>query len=226
MQESEDYEYFSAGKSTKDVVSSICQKWGVNLEYTYESITHEKLPLRGNLYNILTDDVLELVKDRTGKRYVIRSEKDVMKVMGTGQNSTVYRFMAGQNAVQTRSESTMDGMITKVVILGKAGEDEREPIEATLSQKTDEYGTLQKVISRSENTTLADAKTEAQNILNEGTQPKWEYELRATDIPWIRKGDKVYVNAGDLYQRELIILSVDRSISIKGGEMTLTMTQA
>lgn len=226
LQESEDYEYFSAGKSTKDILAAFCSKWGINLEYSYESITHEKLPLRGNLYNIFTADVLDLVKDRTGKRYVIRSEKDTMKIMSVGENPTVYRFIAGENAIQTRSECTMEGMITKVIILGKAGDDEREPVEATLTEKTNEYGTLQKVISRSESTTLADAKKEAQNILEEGSNPKWEYELKTANIPWIRKGDKVYVSAGDIYQRELIVLSIDRSISAKTNEMTLTMERA
>ena len=223
FQESEDSEYFSDGKSTKDVVSSLCKKWGVKLDYKYESITHSKLPLRGDLSNIFKTDILDLVKDRTGKKYVIRSEKDVMKVLTVGQNTTVYNFIAGKNAINTRSECTMQGMVTKVVILGKADDNKREPVEATVSQKTDEYGTLQKIISRDENTTLADSKKEAQNILKDGTEPKWEYELLATDIPWIRKGDKVHVSAGNIFKRDLIVVSITRSIDIKGSKMVLTL---
>lgn len=223
FQESEEAEYFSSGKSTKDVVSTLCGKWGVPLEYSYESITHAKLALRGNLADIFTADILDLVKDRTGKKYVILSTKDTMQVKPVGSNSTVYRFIAGKNAVKTSSECTMDGMITKVVILGKADENDREPVEATVAGNTSEYGTLQKVISRDENTSLADAKKEAQSILKEDGSPKWEYELTAPDIPWIRKGDKVYVNAGDIYDSYLIVTSVDRTINNKAKEMTLTM---
>lgn len=222
LQESEEAEYFSSGKSTRDVVSTLCGKWGVKLEYTYESITHAKLALRGNLADIFTADILDLVKDRTGKKYVILSKKDTMQVKTVGSNGTIHRFIAGKNAVKTSSECTMEGMITKVVILGKADDDDRQPVEATVAGKTSEYGTLQKVISRDENTSLADAKKEAEGILKEDGTPKWEFELVAPDVPWIRKGDKVYVSAGDI-SGYLIVTSVDRSISNKAKEMTLTM---
>lgn len=223
LQESEDAAYFSAGKSTKDVISSLCSKWGVKLSYSYSSITHSKLALRGCLSDIFTSDVLDLAKDRTGKKYVIRSEKDVMKVMEVGTNTTIYSFKAGQNGITTKSECTMDGMITKVVILGKADDNDRQPVEATINGNTSAYGTLQKLINRSENTSLADAKKEANSILKEDGAPKWEFEVKAPDIPWIRKGDKVLVNAGDIVNSHLIVTGVDRSIDNKKKEMTLTL---
>ena len=223
LQESEDAEYFSAGKSSNAVLSTLCGKWGISLSYSYSSITHSKLALRGNLADIFIDDVLELVRERTGKKYVIRSEKDVMKVMNEGENSTVYSFNYGENAISTTSECTMDGMVTKVVILGKADDDDRQPVEATINGKTSAYGTLQKVMNRKENTSLADAKKEAQSILNENGTPKWSFEVRAPDIPWIRKGDKVHLNAGDIVNSYLIAVGVDRTISATKKEMTLTL---
>lgn len=222
FQESEDSAYFSSGKSTKDVFSSLCSKWGINLEYSYSSITHSKLALRGNLADIFTDDLLDLVKDRTGKKYVILSEKDVMKVKGVGTNSTVYTIKGGQNAISTNSECTMDGMTTKVVILGKADDNDRQAVEATVTGNTAAYGTLQKLINRSENTSLADAKKEAQGILKADGKPKWEYEVTCPDIPWIRKGDKVTVSAGDMTS-SYIVKGIDRSISNRSKEMSLTL---
>lgn len=222
FQESDESTFFQSGKSTKDVVSSICSDWGVKLEYTYESITHSKLALRGNLADIFTADILDLVKDRTGKKYVIRSEKDVMQVQGVGTNSTIYSFIAGQNCIFTESQITMDGVITKVIILGKADKNDREPVEATVSGDTSKYGTLQKTINRDENTSRADAKKEAQSIIDEHGKPKCKYELKATDIPWIRKGDKVEVDAGDL-SGYYIVLGIDRSISNRTRDMILTL---
>lgn len=223
FQESEDSEFFASGKSTRDVISTLCQKWGVSLEYSYESITHAKLALRGALSDIFTADILDLVKDRIGKKYVILSEKDVMKVKGIGDNTTIYTIKAAQNATGTSSECTMDGMTTKVVILGKADDDDREPVEATVNGDTDKYGTLQKIINRDENTTLADAKMEAQGILDENGKPKWEYTATCADIPWIRKGDKVYVSAGDLLN-SYIVNGIERRIQNSKKEMTLTLT--
>lgn len=222
FQQSDDSKFFPDGKNTKDVLTSLCSDWGVKLEYSYESIKHSKLALRGTLSNIFTSDVLDLVKDRTGKKYVIRSEKDVMKIMTVGQNRTVYNIEYAKNAVSTKTQCTMEGVVTKVVILGKSNDDGREPIEATVSDKTDQYGTLQKIINRDENTSLADAKKEAQGILKNDGSPKWEYGVTASDIPWIRKGDLIYVSAGDIYQRKLIVVSVDRNIGMNKKSMTLT----
>lgn len=222
VQESEVSEYFSAGKSTKDVVTELLGDWGVSVDYQYESITHEKLALRGSLSDIITDDLLNLVVDRTAKKYAITSSKDTIKIAAYGSNAKVYDIKARQNAINTRSESTMDNLVTQVVITGKADDDGREPIEATVSQNTDKYGTIQQVISRDENTSLADAKEEAQGILDENGEPTWEYEIQATDIPWIQKGDKIMVAAGDIDNRELIVVGINRSYSAKGAKMTLT----
>lgn len=221
FQESDHSAYFSSGKSTEAVCKALCDDWGVKLAYSYESITHSKLPLRGNLADIFTADVLDLVKDRTGKKYVILSEKDVMQIKPVGSNTTIYHFIDGQNAIQTSSVCTMDGVVTKVIILGKADDNDRHPVEATVSGDTGKYGTLQRTINRDENTSLADAKKEAQNIIKDG-KPKREYELTATDIPWIRKGDKVRVDAGDM-TGYYIVTAIDRTISLEKREMILEL---
>lgn len=222
LQESQESLFYASGKSTKDVCASICEKWGVNLVYGYESITHSKLVLRGALSDIFTEDILDLVKKRTGKKYTILSDKDTMHIKTVGSNATVYHFIAGQNVIEASSECTMDGMITKVVILGKSDSDEREPVEATVSGNTSKYGTLQKIVSRSENTSLADTKKEAQEEIDEKGTPKWEYKIVATDVPWIRKGDKVYVSAGDIVGY-LIVTGIDRTIDNRKKEMTMTL---
>lgn len=221
-QESEESEYFSSGKTTKDIMSSICSKWGIKLEYTYSSITHSKLALRGALSDIITADVLDKVKDRTGVKYTIRSEEDVIKVMPVGQNKTVYKIEAGKNAITTESEVSMDGVVTKVIIIGKADDHDRRPVEAALSKNTEKYGTIQKVIQRDENTSLTDSKKEGDSILKENGTPKWEYRVVAPDIPWIRKGDKVYVSAGNLVGY-FIAVGIDRDLSNQKREMSLTL---
>jgi len=119
----------------------------------------------------------------------------------------------------------MQGMVTKVVILGKEDDDDRAPVEATVSGNTSKYGTLQKLINRDEETALADAKTEAQNIIKKDGKPKWEGSIRTVDIPWIRKGDKVKVKAGDLAS-DYIVIGIERDIDNSGKLMTLTVEAA
>lgn len=222
FQESEDAEYFTTGKTTQDILTTFCTKWGVKLNYTYQSITHAKLALRGRLADIITSDVLDLVKNQTGKKYVLRSAEDVINIMQVGQNKTIYNITSKNNAISTRSEKTMDGMITKVIILGKADKEKREPVEATVDGDVANYGTLQKLLSRKENTSLADAQKEAQEIIAEYGTPKLQYEVQCADIPWIRKGDLVRVAAGNI-EADLITAGVTRSISNKSKVMTLTL---
>ena len=223
FQESEEAAYFSSGKSTDSICSTLCGNWGVKLAYNYETITHSKMALRGGLSDIFVDDILELVRERTGKKYVIRSIQDVMHIDGVGTNTTVYRFKSAANSVGLRRECTMSGMVTKVVILGKADDNDRQPVEATIRGNTSEYGTLQKLIDRDKNTSLADAKKEANSIIKEKGEPKWEFELKATDVPWVRKGDRVHVDIEGAMSGYLIVTDVSRSISNKSKTMTLTM---
>ena len=223
FQESEDALFFASGKKTKDVFQSICDKWKVPLSYTYDSITHEKLPLKGRMYDFFTADILDLVKKKNGKKYVILSDRDTMYIKPVGSNSTIYHFKAGKNVSKVASGWTMDGMITQVVILGKAGDDERQPVEATVSGDTSTYGTLQKIEDRDENTSLEEAKKEANTTIKEKGKPKWEYIVDAPDIPWIREGDKVYLDAGEVVESYLIITAIDRSSDMKNCEMTLTL---
>lgn len=223
--ESEDADYFSAGKTTKDILTTLCNKWGVELDYQYESITHAKLALRGTLGDIVIADLLDQVKNRTGKNYVFIQTEGKFVVRGIGQNTAVPAFCAGENAIRTNTKMELNQMVTKVIIYGKAEDDEsRAPVEAIVTGNTEEYGTMQRVIVRDENTSLEDAKETAKALINEKGDPKWEYEVRAIDYPWLRKGDKVYVNAGDIQDKYLIVEDIDRSITNKKKEMTLTLS--
>lgn len=226
LQESEAYNFFEEGNSTSDIMYSICGEWGVLLSYKYESITHAKMALRGTLADIFITDILDLVKDRTGKDYVILSDHDVMVVQSVGQNSTVHKVEAGKNAISVVSKCTMDGMVTKVAILGTADREDRRAVHHESFRNTDEYGTLQKIIARDKNTTLEAAQSEAENILDENSSPKWEYEVTAIDIPWARKGDKIYVNAGDLAGKHLIVTDINRSIDSKGKKIIFDCIEA
>ena len=224
LQESEESTFFAAGKLTKDVCQSLCDKWGIKLKFEYRSITHTKLALRGKLADIFTEDILEKTRKQLGGFYVILSVKDEMVIKSVATNSTIYHFLAGKNTIQTSSECTMEGLVTQVLIVGKADDDDKEPIEATISSKTltAKYGTVQKVVTRNEDTSLEDAKKEAWNTVYADGSPKWEYEIKALDVPWIRKGDKVYVHAGNI-DSNMLVVGIDRSIDNKNNRMTLTL---
>jgi len=224
LQKSEDSLYFSKGKKTSSVMKSICSKWGINLKYSYSSITHTKLVLRGTLSDIIMSDILDLVKKRTGNKYVVLSKKDEMHIKSVGSNKTVYQITKKNDAISTRVETTMDGMITKVKILGQAKKNSQKlPVVATVKGDTSRYGTLQKLQDKDKDTSLKDAKKEANATIKEHGKPKTEYLVEANDIPWIEKGDRVYVHAGHISGKTMIVLGIERDISNKAKTMTLTL---
>lgn len=222
-QESDESEFFPKGWSTRDVVQNLFDKWGIPLDYRYESITHDKLPLRGTLADLVTSDILDKVKKQNGTKYAIIMEGDKAIIRTLGDNADFYRITAASRAIHTKSSQTMEGMTTKVVILGKSDDDKKTPVEAEVIGDTNKYGTLQKLQDRDEKTTLADAKKEAQSTLDENGQPKWEYELKCADIPWVRKGDQINISVGSIYESMMLILGLSRDLSDKEKTMTLTM---
>lgn len=220
FQESEEYQYFSAGYSTKSICGTLCGNWGVKLEYTYESITHPKLPLRGNLSDIFLTDLLGEVKKKTGKKSVMRSIKDIVHINSVGENETIYKLYAGKdgNVLETESETTMQGMITKVIILGKEDDDDRASVESTVTGDTSTYGTLQKILSVSSGTDLSEVKTEANELIKEKGKPSEYLSITAVNIPWIRKGDKVQISAGDMSG-----YFITKGITHYGNDKTMTL---
>lgn len=226
LQESEDTFYFSSGKSTEEIIAHICQKWNVQLDYTYHSIVNGKLALSGRLYDMLTTDILDITKRQVGEHYSLISIKDIMMVRSAGDNTETYKFIAGENISNTSTSWTMEGVITQIVLVGKADDGGREPVDLVESRNAGKYGTLQKLQRRDEDLNIWTAHSEIRAELMESSEPKWEYEINGPDVPWIRKGDAVYVDAGDIVGSRLIVTAANRTYDTKNAKMTLTMVDA
>ena len=63
---------------------------------------------------------------------------------------------------------------------------------------TKQYGTLQDIIEKGSDEKLSDAKKEANKIIKKDGHPKRDISVTAVDIPWVKKGHKVYINTGNL----------------------------
>lgn len=226
LQESEESAFYAAGWSTKDILADLFKRWSIPLQYNYTGgITHSQLALRGVMSDLILSDVLDTARKQSGKKYAVVMQKDTVVIRTVGDNETYYRIADISNAIHTKTGSTMEGMVTKVVILGKSDDKGKSPVEATVTGDTATYGTLQKLQDRNEDTNLTDAKKEAQAVIDEKGLPKDEYELKCSDIPWVRRGDRVFVDVGSIYQKMLVVVGIDRSISDNSKDMTLTMEE-
>lgn len=199
LQQSKDCLYFSAGKYSDAIIKSICSKWGIKLSYTFSKIKHSKLPFNNKYISDIIIEILEAVRKQTGAKYVTRSVKDTLQINPVGSNKEIYTFKAKKSAILTKSGFSKDSLVTKVVIYGNEDKNDRRAVVATVNgSNLSKYGTLQDVVTMSSNTTLADAKKEANEILKEKGKPEREYALEAPDVPWVHKGDLIKISAGDL----------------------------
>lgn len=208
LQKSKDSFYFTSGSGTNDIISSICRKWGISLDYKYGSRTHPKLTLRSQSISDIILDVLNDTKKQIGRKYVVYSSLNVMVVDYTMQNEIVYTIKRKQNLSKIKTSETMEGMITKVVITGTKDNDEKEPVLATVNGNTSAYGTLQDMISKDKDTDLSESQNEANDILKEKGSPFKEKSITAIDNPFIRKGDAVMID-GYPMNAKYTVLSID-----------------
>ena len=217
LQKSEDVQFFEKGKSTKSIITDICTAWGVTLQYSYDSINHELKQWRGDKLSEMIIELLEEVRKKTGKKYVMNSVNNQLSISHWGTNTTVYEFAAKKNVIATSSNITLEGLVTKVKIYSHSDEGVRQKLEATVTGDTS-YGTLQRIITRSDNTTLTESKKEANQLIKDDGKPVEKFVLTAVDIPWMKKGDKIKVSAGDM-AGYFYILSISHDCSSKTMSM-------
>lgn len=215
LQESEEYMYFSAGKSTASIFKSICSSKGISLSYQYGSITHSQLTVRGTLADVFIDDLIEPVRHQTGQRGVIRSDKGVLRVFIEGEGSqTVYNFSRGAanhsygNITEIKVIDSMDGIVTKVIILGQEKDGKKAPIKATVTGNTSTYGTIQKVLSSSDGDDLAKVKAEANQTIKDSGKPTRTLEIKAVNNPFVRKGDTIHIEESVIGNQYAYVMSV------------------
>lgn len=214
------FSYFPPGKSTKDIISTICGEAGIPLDYKWQSATHDKTVSRGS--DTIADqvaDALEAARLKVGGHPVATFANGTLTIQEEGYNSDVYAFKATDSAMNTRERMTMEGLVTQVAIYGAESEDDRRQVEAVVPGKL-EYGTLQKVILRSSSSSLSDAKSEAQNILKQRGEPRRTISARVPDIPPVRKGWKVHMEAGSLLG-DYIVLGVTHDATTRTMSLEL-----
>lgn len=216
-QNSKTFAYFPDGKSTKDIVTKICSDNGISCNYQWQSATHDKKVFRGTYIADQIMNTLEDARKRLVRRYVATFASGTLTIQGEAYNSDIYVFKATESAMSTSERMTMDGLVTQVAIYGAETKDDRRQLEAIVPGKT-EYGTLQDVVLMTASSKLADAKKDAQGILQEDGNPKRTITAEVPDVPPIRKGWKVKMEAGSLLGYYIVM-----GITHNATDRTMTM---
>lgn len=192
LQKSQDNRFFPSGTGTKSALQGIFDDWEIPQgEYKGPNASHGKL-VYNNRY--LSDMILELLDDAVKKgeeKSIIRASKGYTSVIPRGSNKTVYVFKVDNSQSFSQTISTAD-LITRVKVVGKADDDGNRSVEATLNGET-KYGIRQRIYTRGSDETLEDAKSAAQELLDGEGKIKKEMTVQSPDVPFIRKGDLVYI---------------------------------
>lgn len=194
--------FVKKGKKTKDVLTSLAKKWGFKISFNYESISHKKLVYHNESIADIFISILDAVKKKTGKKYAVRMEKDVIIIETVGLNKAIYQVHNKANALASEYRQTMDGLVTKVQIVKaetvKKKETGKYLTVTNVKKNTDKYGTLQEIMVKGRDDKLSEVKKEAKELLKEKATPKTEFDVTAVDIPWVQKGHKVHIQSGNL----------------------------
>lgn len=192
LQKSQDNRYYPSGTGTKSAVQGIFNDWEIPQgDYKGPDATHGKM-VYNNRY--LSDIILDLLDDaakKGGGRCVIRASKGRASVIPRGSNEEVYVFRADNTCSFSQTISTAD-LITRVKVAGQSEESGKRGVDATLDGEI-RYGIRQRVYIRGSDEKLEDAKSAAQEILDGEGRIKKGMEVQCPDVPFIRKGDRVYL---------------------------------
>jgi len=198
LQQSREFYYYRAGMTTQALVTDICGQWNIPVSYQWpHSITHGKKAFRGkkSIADMIVN-LLEEVKEKTGEKYIIRFANGQMEIIGYGTNSPVY-LLDRNGTISTSDRLNINNLVTKVKIYGRQDNNDRRPVEAIVEGDL-QFGILQEVILRDSNTTIADARAEADALLEARGKPERTIKWEGADVPFLRKGDRVEIRAGNL----------------------------
>ncbi|MCX4294313.1 MAG: hypothetical protein OSJ56_09695 [Prevotella sp.] len=219
LQQSKDFKYFTKGHTTPAIIKNICGDWGVSVSYKWgKKLTHKKKVFNCETISDMIIKLLEEVRQQTGNRYVARYKNGKLEIDEYGQNKDVYEFK-GKNTISTSDKLSMNNLVTRVKIIGKADDKGRSSVDAVLDGKL-KFGVLQEVIRRDGDKDIGKAKAEAKRTLKERGKPEESIMVTAPDLPFMRKGDAVEMSAGNL-SGTFYVLGVSHNADARQMTMTL-----
>ncbi|MCM1233688.1 MAG: hypothetical protein NC489_26535 [Ruminococcus flavefaciens] len=197
LQKSQDNFYFRSGTGTKSRIKKILKKWKVTLG-TYKG-PNKKQGKKRYQNQYLSDMLLDILNDaakKGGDKCILRMAGSKVQVIPRGSNPDVYVFNTN-NAVALNRNQSIENLVTRVKVISTSKNKDKTKTEATVKGLT-KYGIRQRIYTRGSDETLKAAKKAAQEILDENGDVEKTITVQSPDVPYIRKGDLVYIDIGAL----------------------------
>jgi hypothetical protein len=166
------------------------------------------------IYAMLKADLNETVS-KGGDMFRPRMGAGGLDLIKLGGNQTVWVLEADQNLESTVENSTLEGAVTQVKVLGPdSNGGSLAPVLGIVKGETDKYGTIQKILSDSKVRTGNQAESAGKKLLSGARK---SITVNCLDINTIRAGDKVKLNSAGF-----LVASVRHELG-NPGHMTLTL---
>lgn len=198
LDKSQDDRYYAAGHTGKDIITDILHAWGLPIGQIDGPV--KKLGVQAFRGQSLAQMIFSVfVRSRLlgDTDYVLRYSGGKVNVFKVGQNKTIYELKEANSVQSASDEWSIENLVTRVRITGSTTAKGPVTTAATVTGQT-QYGVLQQIISQSSYSTLADAKQAAQQLLDQKGQPQLTRQVLSADLPFLRRGDVVSVQAGTI----------------------------
>ncbi|MCI8962962.1 MAG: hypothetical protein HFG37_04525 [Eubacterium sp.] len=217
LQKSQDNFYFRKGMGTKARIKKVLKKWKIPVgSYQGPNKSQGKKRYQGSYLSDILLDILDDAEKKGGKKYIIQMKKGKVTIAPRGNNSDIYVFEA-KNTKVVNSNMSSANLITRVKVIGKSKKKSKTKVVSTVNGKT-KYGVRQRIYTGGPDETLKQAKKAAKQILEEAGDIQQDISVKSPDVPYIRKGDMVYMKVGSIKGYHYV-----KSVQHDADSMSMTM---
>lgn len=216
LAKSEDEYLFPAGQTATQRLKKYMDEWQIPAgELAETGVPLARAVFRAQpIYAMIKADLNETVS-KGGDMFRSRMGAKGMDLIKLGANPTVWVLEADQNLESTVENSTLEGAVTQVKVLGPdSNGGSLAPVLGIVKGETDKYGTIQKILSDSKVRTGNEAEAAGKKLLSGARK---SITVNCLDINTIRAGDKVKLNSAGL-----LVTSVRHQLG-NPGHMTLNL---
>ncbi len=158
--------------------------------YDGPSIKLKKMVFQQKYLGDIITQILNQAYELGDEKYFMRAADGVIDILPYFDNIDIY-FFNNDNATKIDEKQSTENLVTRVKIMDKAN----KKMKANVDGLT-EFGIRQIISPMQEGQSLKTAKKLAERVIAERGVIERSIKLSSNDLPFLRKGDVVYVDIG------------------------------